>query len=343
MESAVLSAVRDGLIAQAGRQHEGFSIVLHGGEPLLLGFDGLATLLYGLRSRLRQARYPLSVQTNGVLLSNRLLDLFAETRTTVSVSIDGPAGANDIGRLDHKGESSYKSTMKGIRLLQAHPESDFLFAGTISVIQPEVDPIVVYSFLKELGTPSMDFLFQDGNHDHYPPGKSNFLSTEYGQWLSVLFDIYLADSSPVPIRIIDDIVKLCLGGQSRKEGQGTSPYGILIIETDGSIRKNDTLRSSYDGADLFKTNWNIQTTTIGQVLVSQEFTDYSKLQYPISVDCRQCSLLSICGGGMPLYRWSTNRSYDNPSVYCHDHSLLIRHVLTNLAEHGLETSIAQPR
>ena len=335
----VVEAVCERLVEQAGRQEAGFAIVLHGGEPLLLSFDELAALLRGLRAHLSPDRHPISIQTNGTLLSEKHLGLFSETLTSVSVSIDGPPEANDVARLDHRGESTFAATMRGIRLLVSHSEREYLFAGTLSVIQPAVSPRHVYEFLKKLGTPSMDFLLQDGNHDRLPPGKSQFNSTEYGQWLIGLFDSYLADSSPVPIRLVDDTIKLCIGGTSRKEGSGKDQHGILIIETDGEIRKNDTLRASFEGADQFSGRWNVTTTPLSRVLSSQEFVSYAGMQVPTCSQCAGCHLLAVCGGGMPLYRWSTERGYDNPSVYCHDHAAFIRHAVTRLREFGLNGSL----
>ena len=335
MSSVILAAVSDRLVEQADRQRAGFATVLHGGEPLLLGFAGLAALLHDLRVHLNPERHPISIQTNGTLLTRELLDLFAETRTSVSVSIDGPAEVNDLARLDHRRESTYEATMRGIDLLDAHDDREFLFAGTLSVIQPASEPEIVYGFLKDLGSPSMDFLFQDGNHDRLPPGKARFKSKEYGQWLSGVLDLYLADPSPVPIRICDDIIKLCLGGESIKEGRGVNPYGILVVETDGEIRKNDTLRASFDGADRFGSPWNVTSTPLSAVLASQEYIAYTTMQIPESDVCRSCDLLTVCGGGMPLYRWSAERGYDNPSVYCHDHKTLIRHTVSRLDEMGL--------
>ena len=340
MRREVAVAVRDRLIEQAGCQKSGFAIVLHGGEPLLLGFRDLAALLLDLRAHLPPDRYPISIQTNGALVSRKHLALFAETRVSVSVSIDGPPEANDLARLGHRGESTYAATMRGIRLLASHAESGFLFAGTLSVIQPTVDPGLVYEFLKRSGAPSMDFLLQDGNHDRLPPGKACFSSTEYGEWLISLFDSYLADPSPVPIRVFDDTIKLCLGGESRKEGRGKEQHGILIIETDGEIRKNDTLRASFEGADRFGSRWNVSATSLSEILSSQEFLAYTHMQIPTSRQCRDCALLSICGGGMPLYRWSADRGYENPSVYCHDHFIFIRHAVTRLREMGLNDSLA---
>ena len=339
MRRDVVEAVRERLIEQSGRQETGFAVVLHGGEPLLLEFDELAALLRGLRAHLSPDRYPISIQTNGMLLCENLLDLFAETRTSVSVSIDGPQEANDLARLDHRGRSTYAATIRGIQLLESHSESEFLFAGTLSVIQPAVSPGHVYEFLKALGTPNMDFLLQDGNHDRLPPGKSHFSSTEYGQWLTGLVDLYLMDPAPVPIRLVDDTIKLCLGGTSRKEGRGKEQHGILIIETDGEIRKNDTLRASYEGADRFAARWNVTTTPLSRVLASQEYVAYTGMQVPTCSVCADCDLLAVCGGGMPLYRWSAERGYDNPSVYCHDHAAFIRHAVTRLHEFGLNGSL----
>ena len=335
MSGKVISAIRESLVRQADDQEAGFATVLHGGEPLLLGFDDLAMLLHGLRGNLPSDRYPISIQTNGALLSSRLLDLFAETRVSVSVSIDGPAVANDIARLDRRGVSTHAATVKGICQLRNHCDSTFLFAGTLSVIQPQIPPKSVYYFLRDLGSPSMDFLLQDGNHDHLPKGKLSFQSTEYGDWLSALLDLYLSDSSPAPIRLFDDMIKLCVGGEGRKEGMGDSGYGILIIETNGEIRKNDTLRSSYDGADSFSSPWNVQSTSLADVLTSEDFNEYARMQTPTATECRKCELLSVCGGGMPLYRWSSKRGYDNPSVYCYDHARVIRRVMTRLTEYGI--------
>jgi len=332
-------ALRNRLVEQSKRQQAGFAIVLHGGEPLLLGFGGLALLLRGIRNRLSPDRYPISLQTNGALLSGRLLDLFAETHTSVSVSIDGPAQANDLARLDHRGKSTFASTLRGIELLAAHPASRFLFAGTLTVVQPAIDPVLVYEFLKDLGAPSMDFLLQDGNHDRLPLGKESFESTEYGKWLIGLLDLYLADSCPVPIRLFDDTIKLCLGGASQKEGQGKERHGILIIETDGEIRKNDTLRASFEGADRFSAQWNITDTSLATVLSSQEYLSYTNMQVPVSRECMDCSLLEVCGGGMPLYRWSADRGYDNPSAYCLDHAFFINHAVSRLRELGLGGSL----
>jgi len=314
------------IIEQAKKQEKGFAIVLHGGEPLLLGYEKIKLLITKLRSKLDFELYPISIQTNGILLTPDFLDLFSETKVSISVSLDGTKTANDIARIDHLRRSSFEETIKGIKLLESHFDSKFLFAGTLSVIQPTISPLKIYTFLKELNTPSMDFLLQDGNHDRLPIGKKNFNSVEYGTWIVQLLEIYLSDPKPVKIRFIDDLIKLYLGGSSIKEGRGKETFGILIIETNGEIRKNDTLRTSFDGADFFQVRKNISSTPLSEILESNEFHASRKLQFPTAQKCIDCSLLKVCGGGMPLYRWSSENGYDNPSVYCYDHQLIIQKI-----------------
>lgn len=254
----------------------------------------------------------------------------SEHRVSLSVSLDGEKHTNDIARVDKHGSSSFESTMAGIELLRSHPDSEFLFAGTLSVIQTSTDPKRTYNFLKKIGSPNIDFLYQDGNFNKLPAGKSSFSSTEYGQWLIELFEFYISDNHPVPIRILDDLTKVIMGGYGQKEGKGLVDFGILIIETDGEIRKNDTLRASFEGVDFFEGRPNLQSHSIKEVVSSEEFSEYVKGYIPTSEICKKCDIIKFCGGGMQLYRWDSQNGFDNPSIYCKDHKCLIEHIYEKL-------------
>jgi uncharacterized protein len=310
-------------------QQSPFAVVLHGGEPFLLAEASFAVLLKGLRDVLGED-CPISIQTNGILLKDSTLAICSRTRTSISISLDGPKEVNDRNRLGFSKETTFDATMAGIRRIQNHPDTKFLFTGTLSVIAPDSDPRSVYDFFKGLGVPSMNFLYRDGNHDRLPVGKSAFESVEYGSWLAKLWGIYMGDPNPVPIRVLDDITRLILGGEGTKEGCGTSDYGIIIIDTDGTVTKNDTLKSTSDGADRFQSGWSVHTDDLAAITDTQEFQEYHRLQQPTSDTCVKCRLRGMCGGGMPLSRWKSGTRYDNPSVYCRDHMHLIDHVADRL-------------
>lgn len=336
MPKHMSAAVVDDVIRQLSTlykdQQHPFATVLHGGEPLLLPRPILATLLEGLADRL-PATCTRSIQTNGILIDDDLLALCLRTNTTLSVSLDGPADVHDTFRLTFDGSGTYACAVAGIARIQQHPQADRLFTGVLCVVDPHSDARRVYEFFKSLAVPSVDFLFKDGNYAKLPLGKGAIDSTEYGRWLAVAWDCYINDPDPPRIRILDDFARLLLGGISIKEGCGQAVYGIAVIDTDGSVAKNDTLKSTYNGADRFEHVWSISTDRLSEVAASPEFVQYSQLQHPTSSTCRECTLLSVCGGGMPLSRWHPETGLNNPSVYCADYKLVLGHINETLQEY----------
>ena len=157
-------------------------------------------------------------------------------------------------------------------------------------------------------------------------GSSALNSTEYGEWLARLLTIYLRDPAPPRVRILDDMLRLVLGGGAQKEGVGTGQYSILVIEPDGTLNKNDTLKIAYTEADRFERRWSILTNFLSEFLASEEFDRYYRQQRPISQVCHACPDLSICGGGMVAHRWSAAAGFDNPSIFCADQRYLIAHM-----------------
>lgn len=315
-------------------QKSQFTTVLHGGEPLMLGARRLEYLLSALRENL-DSEHKICMQTNGMLISDEILRICDHFRTSISISLDGPKIYNDRFRIGHRGESTFDRVMTGISKLRNHPASDFLYSGLLTVIDPSSDPREIYTFLKGLGAPSLDFLYRDGNHSSYPFGKTTFESTEYGLWLCELLDVYLADATPVRVRFLDDLMRLSLGGNGIKEGSGITDFGIAIIDTDGSVAKNDTLKSTINGADRFQEKWSIFSHRLADVFSAEEFNEYHRLQRPVSPTCKDCPELGVCGGGMPLHRWSNEGQFNNPSVYCNDQKAIIKHIRMHLSREGL--------
>lgn len=329
MADAVMNAVIDQLAGLSQSQPRPLSVVLHGGEPLLLGVDATERFVEGLKSSLR-ADAGLHIQTNGVLLTDEFIDVFDRYDVGISISLDGPLELHDRNRRDRHGDGSHERVVAGVARLVAHPARERLFSGLLAVVDPTSDPTEVYEFLKATGAPSFDFLYRDGNHDVLPPWKGQTDSTEYGDWMVHLLDHYLADLTPPRIRVLDDLIRLILGGRGHKEGIGQDDYGILVIDTDGRITRNDTLKVAYPGADRFQLERSIVNRDLLDQLGGAELDEYFSLQRPTSPTCKACPELTVCGGGMPAHRWSTKNGYSNPTVFCSDQLKLISAVKDRL-------------
>lgn len=333
MPAAVQDAVVQRLADLYASQQHPLHVVLHGGEPLLLGPTGMRSLCKQLRSAI-PAPCELHVQTNGVLLSEAFIDVFVEYAVGISISIDGPSDLHDRYRVDHRGRGSYDRVLSAINRLTARSDALPLFSGILAVVDPNSNARSVYASLKATGAPSIDFLVRDGNHSRLPYGKSAASSTEYGRWLIEALDTYLSDPTPPRVRLFDDMLRLILGGRSCKEGVGTADYGILVIETDGTINKNDTLKVAHNRADRFsQTSWSVLSDSLQDVIHSPGFADYYHQQRPTSPQCRACPELRICGGGMVAHRWSEDRAFDNPSIFCADQLMVISRMREWLSHH----------
>src|SRR5215208_3123833 len=152
MSRETCEATARALGALAQEQHRPFAVVLHGGEPLLLGYSKLSFLIFTLREAL-PTECAISIQTNGVLISQEILDLCSEARVTLSVSLDGPRHIHDRNRVGFAGEGTFDKVVEGIQRLRAHQDAAFLFTGLLAVIDPQSDPAEVYAFFKGLCPP----------------------------------------------------------------------------------------------------------------------------------------------------------------------------------------------
>jgi uncharacterized protein len=331
-QTQALVALELGALMRA--QGRPFSIVLHGGEPLLLGAPQLEHLFSVLRAELG-TNCGISIQTNGVLITRTILDLCSRFDVTLSVSLDGPPANHDQFRVDMKQRGTHAKVLAGLNTLKAHPDSEKLFSGVLAVVDPNSDPDTVYDYFKTLGVPSVDFLYRDGNHSVLPFGKKSVDSSEYGAWMCRILDRYVMDRNPFRSRLIDDMMRLLLGGAGVKEGVGLTDYGILVIDTDGTISKNDTLKSSPLG-DAFIASWAIGRQSLAQIAASSEFAAYHRAQRPSSPVCQACPELRVCGGGMVTHRFKVGSGYDNPTVFCADQQRLISRMREHLASYGRE-------
>lgn len=332
MSADIVEALARNLERLVAAQGRPLSVVFHGGEPLMVGTARLEAICTTMRAHLPPPS-GLHVQTNGLLLSDAAIDVCAHHDVGISISLDGPAVVHDRHRPDRRGRQSHAAVMAAIDRVLGHAQGRSLLSGLLCVIDLQSDPSEVYAFFRSTGTPSVDFLYRDGNHDVLPVGKASVLSTEYGDWMVRVLDAYLADPDPIRIRLLDDMMRLLLGGRSVKEGVGDDDYGILVVETDGTITKNDTLKSA-DGSDRFDRRWTVHDDLF-EIASSAPFIEYHEAQRPTSIACRTCPELRICGGGMPTHRWSAARGLDNPSVFCADQRRLIDHMRQQI---GLRTA-----
>lgn len=309
-----------------------FLIVFHGGEPLLTGKDFYEDFVTAEKKIIGdKVRLIYTIQTNAVLLTDAWCELFARLNITVGISLDGTAAINNKYRIDHSGKGSYDRIVKGLKIAQNNAKINRAL-GIITVINNSVSPYEVYSHFKELGIRKADFLFPDANYEHQPIRTYNNPLTveyEYGQWLSDLFDLWIADdSSRIKINFFENIILTLLGERVSNEVIGTENNELLVIETDGSIESVDTLRICGNG--ITKEDINIKTSGLADAFNNEMVKLYYSANKNLCKTCSSCPVSEVCGGGYLPHRYKNSNGFDNPSVYCKDLMKLITHIQNNI-------------
>jgi uncharacterized protein len=299
-----------------------FLLVFHGGEPLLFPkrrFDAFLKKLRAVEER-TGCMIKRGITTNGILVDEEWIKLFREHDVSVTVSLDGPAEINDKFRVGFKGEGTLAQTLRGLKMLQ----SAGLEPGLISVCNPGTDPEAVLEFVVgELGYTHFDILPPDATHADKPPAIDEYFIRLFDVW----FDKYAAQG--VSIDTLDAMIRGLVGQLSLSDTIGLGPIDTVTLMPDGALEPLDVLRIAGYGSTASKTHVN--TNAIKDVQNDPVWHEAYEASTNLNETCQTCEFLDACGGGHLAQRWSTERRFDNPSVYCESWKRILGHMWSRIA------------
>lgn len=302
----------DEYVGAHGLRH--FSIIFHGGEPLLYGADGLQWLAEILRETVRlDCELEFSLQTNGVLLTSSALQTLELAGISISLSLDGPREVNDRHRLNHAGKSTFNLTMSALeRLSAAAPGA---FSGVIAVVDPAVSPRDLFEFFAPLSLPRLDLLLPDATHAAPPVGRSDGPG-RYRRWLEEAFELWFLTYPHLPIRWFDAVLATRLGVPSPTDVMGFGNATLLVVETDGTYTDHDVFKITGNlGAEL---GASVFTAGLEEVAAHPKVREHGfRLTLGgLATECQTCPVVEACGGGCVMHRAHPKRGLDAPTVYC---------------------------
>ena len=318
----------------SGRSHKPFSIIFHGGEPLLFSAEGLVKARDIIRNEVA-AQYELefSVQTNGHLLTDKGLRVLENAQIGISLSLDGPKHANDIHRVDHMGESSYQKTYEALqRLLETRSG---VFQGVLAVIDPSVPPAELLEYFSQFNLPSLDFLIPDATHVNpvFVGKRRNLFET----WLTEAFERWYEDYSHLSIRFFDTILGSRLSIPSTTDVLGFGAVNLIVIETDGSYTDHDVFKITEEGQNHLHND--VRNADFEKIALHPTIQEHGRLLSleGVASECLACPVLEACGGGSVMHRFHAERGLDAPTVYCREMFSLLT-TATKLLRNSLNVS-----
>ena len=295
------------------------SVLFHGGEPLLAGYDFYEKAFALLHSFER--KIGLGIQTNLTLLDEKTVQLFKENRCGFGASLDGDDEINSKTRLiKNSDRSSYQIVVEKINLLKKYNMS----TGIISVItEYNMEAKRFYRFAKDLDvwsiTPNPIFEFEESNI--CTPDLD-----ELSNFMIQLFDLWIADENPPKIDFFERVIHTIMGAIPVKKCVFTEDCtkGMMSIDVDGEVY----LCTHWLGRKEYSYG-NALTMSFEKLWNSSKRLQLAERGKKVRASCGECGFWDICHGGCMSH---TKHSINEKDYFCKMYRRVFSHIEKTLKE-----------
>lgn len=292
----------------------GSEVVLHGGEPTLLGVGYLKTITMGFEE------LNFSMQTNLTLVGESFIPFIHDRLGgRISTSFDVFDSSRDINP---------SLWMEKIRLLQKNGINPFvvslLYRGNGERGRG------IYYFFKNLG-----LSFRLNAVENLGHAKPHFLALrhsqgEYARAIKEIFDLWFMN--PGENIIVDpcaEILGFFILGNSTLRCPFTSKcaFHFISINPDGDVLPC----GGYDDLPEFSYG-NIFERSLGEILRSPSRLDLERRGLELPEKCFDCPYFSLCNGGCPLEALSFYGDRKRETSLCGEYREIFEHIERRIQE-----------
>lgn len=270
----------------------GVEIIWHGGEPLLVGYEYLATIF----EEFKTDNVHWVIQTNGSLLTPKMARLFKKFNVKVGCSWDGK---------NNHSEHSWDYVCK------VH---DLMNGGALFTVTKENMNLVLPSYIfAQSQNVDIEYnnVFGEGNT------AEDYKQMAY--YLLQLFDFLCQEPNGKFIRPFDDLEHWLTNDQSKICDRGACSMNWIGIQPNGDItRCGKPWTSDFIFGNIFDENFHL--TDLPYHPLTKKLDENAKTQW---VSCKQCKWLKVCNNGCPFSCYDKQGNFNFNQEYCAYSQLLL--------------------
>lgn len=289
-------------------EEKDYFIIFYGGEPLL----NINALECGLKyieklkkkNKLPQKNLYTMVDTNGLLINNKIIRLFKKYNVLVTVGCDGPKKLNDCCRIDDKGKGTFEKVEKAFISLKKNKIKTF---ASVSITPYNVLKIKNFSrFFKKYKIDGFGFNILKADSLFYLSPKIN-LKKYYKNVANGIIDNFCKNKEK---NYEHQIAKKFTAFYKNFPPLDCGGYGTqLVIQPDGNITNCPFLFNSLGNVKDRDKDFRIWTSSL--------IKKWRKRLPIYSKKCQNCRAINICGGGCPLTLRDAKRSiFEKDEAMC---------------------------
>jgi uncharacterized protein len=302
MSQEVVEALREKVFWRLPRQSAPI-VVWHAGEPTTAPI-GWYEHAYGRLLDVAPAQTSFAMQSNGIAINERWIELFRRTNTNVSLSIDGPQRFHDARRRTRNDKPTWQLAVRALERLQGAGFDP----SVITVLHPQglECPEAYYAFYRDHGITQISFSIDEleGANKLSSFAGRDFKAAITAFLLAMLERAY-RDDFPLHIREVERIAQK-LAGVELSENEQVEPWAAIVVAADGSV-------STFSPEFMEMSAPEYNDFVFGSILQGS-FPEFSQTEVfqrcsrdvaaGIAACKSSCRYFSVCGGGSPVNKFS---------------------------------------
>ena len=292
------------------RKETAANIIFHGGEPTLVKAEIYRKAIENIVHEYPEFHFCWKMQTNGFLIPESFIDLFAEYHFGIGVSLDGFASYHDSIRLDCNGNATFDRIIKNILHMKERGISVSVLMVVTAMTEKE------YSFLDFLNenhiSVKINPLIECGEAEQE---QNMWLKPlEYADYMIGVFEYMIRNKLTIDIEPLNNIFHMLIHPEYSAECtfSGNCFSKFLAIDYKGNLYPCGRFCDSH--------MFGLGNTAYTTVPVNPHEDHRSFL----SDKCHSCHYEKICHGGCPFMVWNQGEK-KNPM--CQDYQKLFDYLI----------------
>jgi uncharacterized protein len=302
MSREIIEALREKLFRRLGRESCPI-VVWHAGEPTAAPIEWYAHA-YDRLLDVAPANTGFAMQSNGIAIDDRWIELLKRTNTNISLSIDGPQRFHDARRRTRNNKPTWKLALRALRRLQ---EAGF-DPSVITVLHPDglACPEEYYAFYRSHEITQVSFSIDElegANKTSSFSGRD--FKSEITAFLIAILELAYGDGFPLQVREIERVAQR-LAGVELTGNEQVEPWASLVVAADGRVStfSPEFMEAAAPAYDNFAFG-NILDDELEDCARSPAFLRADQeIARGVEACKRSCRYFAICGGGSPVNKLS---------------------------------------
>lgn len=300
-------------------------ITFHGGEPMLIGTDLLRKAFEIVKN---YDGTSISMQSNGTLINDEMVELLKKYHVRVGISIDGPKEMHDQYRLNKAHKGSFDLVFNNILKLKKAGVT----VGALATVTDQTlkSPQSFYRFFKEN---KLDYSFNPLFIDPTKPSDCNSLNIcDYIDFYKKMFDLWINDNDGYQsIQCFERIMSAM--GVKKNIFMEVCTYIPDCSRTTVAIDTNgDFYRCLHYCMDQKNKIGNIEVDSLSNAVGDKNFS--KRFDYLKQTLCKDCDIQDYCCGGCPYVAESNNGTIMSKSTTCQSQYAIVHYIYDYMKQYS---------